>query len=338
MLQASKKEATLAVDLYNRASGDRSLEGFVVHMHLAWLYLLQARFVRDGIDYRYRKSNRVFERVDGEIKTWDLARCVREQYTNQSDPVRSNIEFFIRLRNKIEHRYERLLAVVVAGKTQAQMLNYEEALTTIFGSHQGLGEDLRFPVFVSTLTSDAVQALKRTHRQLPKRLVEFIREYDASMPEEVQRDPHYDFRVLLLPQTGPKSEADAAIRFVRADELTDKQRQALDIALTIVRTKKVPVQNLGRHKPSAVAESVEQTLGVRFDPATAHSRAWHHYNVRPEWGSDHPEETDATFCVFDPPHGDYLYTDAWIKKLIKELADPAVFEEVIGHPPVPLQP
>lgn len=165
MLQASKKEARLAVDLYNRASGDRSLEGFVVHMHLAWLYLLQARFVRDGTDYRYRKSKRVFERVDGEIKTWDLARCVREQYPSDSDPVRGNVEFFIR----------------------AQMLNYEEALTTSFGSSQGLGEDLRFPVFVSTPTSDAVQALKRTHRQLPKGLVNFIREYDASMPEEVQQ-------------------------------------------------------------------------------------------------------------------------------------------------------
>jgi hypothetical protein len=51
-LQASKNEACLAVDLYNRSSGKRSLEGFVVHKHLAWLYLLHARFEHDGVDFR----------------------------------------------------------------------------------------------------------------------------------------------------------------------------------------------------------------------------------------------------------------------------------------------
>ena len=74
VLQASKHEAALAVDLYNRSTAARSLEGFVVHMHLAWLYLLHARFVRDNVDFRYRKENGRFERVDGEIKTWELVR------------------------------------------------------------------------------------------------------------------------------------------------------------------------------------------------------------------------------------------------------------------------
>jgi hypothetical protein len=45
-LQASKSEACLAIDLYNRSSSERSLEGFIVHMNLAWLYLLHARFMR----------------------------------------------------------------------------------------------------------------------------------------------------------------------------------------------------------------------------------------------------------------------------------------------------
>ena len=39
--------------LYNDAADIRSFEGFVVHMHLAWLYLLYSEFTRDNIDYRY---------------------------------------------------------------------------------------------------------------------------------------------------------------------------------------------------------------------------------------------------------------------------------------------
>jgi Domain of unknown function (DUF3644) len=38
MVEASRDEASLAVRLYNDATDIRSFEGFVVHMHLAWLY------------------------------------------------------------------------------------------------------------------------------------------------------------------------------------------------------------------------------------------------------------------------------------------------------------
>jgi Domain of unknown function (DUF3644) len=102
MLHGSRREALLAVDLYNRAAAERSLEGFVVHMHMAWLYLHHARFLRDGVDYRYRHDNGRFVRVDGEIKTWELARCLREAFPTDSDPVRANVEFFIKVRNKID--------------------------------------------------------------------------------------------------------------------------------------------------------------------------------------------------------------------------------------------
>ncbi len=68
-------------------------------MHLAWLYLLHARFVRDEVDFRCRRDNGRVERVDGEIKTWELARCLRAAYPDERGTVRCNVEFFIRLRN-----------------------------------------------------------------------------------------------------------------------------------------------------------------------------------------------------------------------------------------------
>jgi len=37
MVDASRDEAQLAVRLYNDPAEARSFEGFVVHMHLAWL-------------------------------------------------------------------------------------------------------------------------------------------------------------------------------------------------------------------------------------------------------------------------------------------------------------
>lgn len=332
-LQASKNESLLAVDLYNRSAAERSLEGFVVHMHLAWLYLLHAAFRRNGLDYRYRKPNGHFERVDGEVKTWELRRCLAEAYPNQDDPVRCNLEFFIKIRNKIEHRWEEPLATIIAGKSQALVLNYEEALVARFGNREGLGEVLRFPVFMSSLTPDAVRVLKETHRKLPKKLTTFIREHDASLAEDVQSDWRYDFRVLLLPQTGPKTEADAVMRFVREDEMTQEQQEARDVVQTIVRTRSIAVQNKGKYKPTTVARMVQDELGVRVS-VTLHTRAWKHFGARPAQGAARPEATDERYCVWDEPHADYLYTDAWVKKLVRELRSPDGFEAVAGHPPV----
>jgi hypothetical protein len=97
MVEASRDEASLAVRLYNDATDIRSFEGFVVHMHLAWLYLLHSEFTRDNIDYRYwkRDNPRRLERIDGEPKQWELARSVRERWPDPRNPVRANLDFFI---------------------------------------------------------------------------------------------------------------------------------------------------------------------------------------------------------------------------------------------------
>lgn len=335
-LQGSKCEALLAVDLYNRAASERSLEGFVVHMHMAWLYLIHAKLTNDKIDFRYKKSNGRLERVDGDVKTWDLARCVVAAIPDNNDPVRCNVEFFIRLRNKIEHRHEKVLAAVLAGKVQAHVRNYEATLTDWFGAAEGIGDELRFPVFLSSLTPDAVDALKDAYRKLPKRISEFITEYDNALPDEVQGDTRYDFRVLLIPQTGPKSSADAVITFVHEDDLTDEQRKALEGLVTVTRERKRPVQNLGRYKAGQVAEKIEEALGVKFSASNHHARAWRHFRVRPPTGSARPERTDERYCVWDQPHGDYLYTEAWVKKLTKALKKPAKFEEIVGAAPMPV--
>src|SRR3954471_7740425 len=99
IVDASRDEAQLAVRLYNDPAETRSFEGFVVHMHLAWLYLLQAELTRDGVDFRYRRQDnpRLLERVDGEPKRWELARCVEHRWSEEKDPVRANLRFFVRL-------------------------------------------------------------------------------------------------------------------------------------------------------------------------------------------------------------------------------------------------
>jgi hypothetical protein len=126
------------------------------------------------------------------------------------------------------------------------------------------------------------------------------------------------------------------MRFVRLEDLPEEQRGQLEEVRTIIRDRHVPVSNIDRHRPGAVCSRVSETLGVRFTPSSDHVRAWKHYGVRPESGSADPTRTDSRYCVWDSAHGDYVYTDAWIRKLTTELADRAKFREVVGHDAIAL--
>jgi hypothetical protein len=44
--------------------------------------------------------------------------------------------------------------------------------------------------------------------------------------------------------------------------------------------------------------------------------------------------TDSKYCVYDAAHKDYLYTEAWVDKLAKNLADAQEFLTILGSVPV----
>jgi hypothetical protein len=325
----------LAVDLYNRPYGDRYLEAHVVHMHLAWLYLLHAKFEREGTDYEYRDGSGHFIRTkDGEIKRWELSECVRRWRPNESDPVRKNLEFFIGLRNRVEHQQTEAVEAVIAGRAQSNILNYEEALTTLFGDDEGLGKSLRLPLFLSTLTQDAGQAVKRARELLPATVRSYIEDFDNDLSNEILEHPRFDLRLLLVPKLGPKSEADAALEFLRWDELSDDDREKIkDLRNVIVREKQVSVQFKDCMIPSAVAAEVQAAIPFRFAASLHHARCWQYFKVRPPGGDTNPEHTDDKYCIYSVPTKTYVYTLAWVRKLIAELATPESFRAITGCEP-----
>jgi hypothetical protein len=164
MLAESQRHALKAVDEWNTSTGNYS--DFITQMHRAWHYLLHAVFRRDKVDYHYRdtKTGRYVE-VDGEPKAWDLERCLKQRYPKDNDPVRSNVELFVKLRNKVEHRYEHGLKIVTGGKAQALVINYENEVVQQFGPAFSMADKLRFPVFLQSLTS--AQDLRAAVAKLP---------------------------------------------------------------------------------------------------------------------------------------------------------------------------
>jgi hypothetical protein len=343
MLRAACDEACLATRLYNDPAEVRSFEGFVVHMHLAWLYLLHAKLTRDGIDIRYHEKNapRRLVKVDGEAKIWELSKCVQKRWPEDANPVRSNVEFFIALRNKIEHRYARVqdaLALAVSGYTQAHLLNFEDELTGAFGSQYSLAGRLRFPVFVGAFTPAGEQTLRELQAQLPAALRKFIASYHANLESATRDDPRFELRLRVSLELAPKDPNSTAIQFSRLDDMTDEERAAVEEmgrkGQVIVREQRRPVQHHGWFKPAKACAEVAKQIPFRFTMAQF-TWAWKALKVRPSGGALAPEKTDEKYCIYDDAHGDYLYSPRYIDKLVKLLTTEEGYRKTIGREPRP---
>lgn len=341
MLDASKSEAVLATKLYNEPEGPRSLEGFVVHMNLAWLYLCQAEWTKNKVDYRIPDPSRKgrYIKVDDEHKVRELGWFVKEKWDDNS-AIRANIEFFIRLRNKIEHRHNgdnKSLATVISGECHAFLLNYEEALVALGGQQQSLSHVLHFPVFIGGFTDKGKDALVKLTNHLPADLRTFLAEYDQALDESVSRDPRYCLRLSVYLEKGNR-KGDLSIQFFNPDDLSPDElavlEQVAQRGYVINRNKQIPVSNLENMKASRVVAKVAAAIPYTFK--------MHHFTAaykigkfRPPNNSSQPHETRSDFCIYDQPHNDYTYTPAYLKFLIKKCSTANGFLATTGIAAVP---
>jgi hypothetical protein len=329
LVRKARESALLALQLYNCPTTVFRTEGFSVLMVIAWTSLFHAVFERRQVFHFYTEPDGAPKLVDGDKKAWELSECMSQFWGGADHAVRKNLEFFIRLRNRIEHRFVPALDPHVAGECQSLLLNFDEMLVREFGSYYAIRESLAVPLQTANLRTEAQsEALRRLQARHFQDIRAFVDAYRDGLAPEIYSDPKYSFRVYLVPKTGNhRSSSDAAIEFIkwdpdRADELEGLQRQ-----IALVKERQVPVSNANLLNPTQVVEAVAARLGRRFT-THHHQLAWKRYRVRPS--KFDPNGCDTKFCVADPRHKDYGYTRAWVDLLVERLADQAEYEALLG--------
>lgn len=343
LLESSKAEALLAVRLFNDPAQSRSLEGFIVHMHIAWLYLFQAKWMKTGKEKEYlvRESDKPirYKKRDGEPMSQGLDWFVTKEYPGTNSPVRANIEFFIKLRNKIEHRHTGAnvaLGFLVGGECHSMLLNFEEALVAVGGQRESLAQTLRFPVFIGGFTEKGKGDLLKLTKTLPSDLRTFLADYDNSLDGVVAADPRYCMRLTVLLEAGNR-KGDVSMQFVRFADLSDDERATVEkIAgrgIVVQKNRRVPVSNADNLKPREVVNKVGAATPFVFN-MNHFIEAWKIGKFRPPSNAPDPAETRSDFCVYDKPHGDYTYTPAYLEYLIRECQTADGFRKITGKSPL----
>lgn len=112
---------------------------------MAWTSLFHAVFIRKKIKPIYKeKDGRYYKRVNGELSYWELQTCVKKYFADENNPIRKNTDFFIPLRNKIEHKFMPELDINIFGECESLLLNFDKILEKEFGEKYRLRETLSF--------------------------------------------------------------------------------------------------------------------------------------------------------------------------------------------------
>jgi hypothetical protein len=332
LIEKARETALLAVETYNRPTASFRSGAYVVLMIIAWTSLFHAMFLRNGSKPYYRKpGSRRYDRIDGEPRRWELKECLQQHYKANNPAARQNLEFFIGLRNKIEHRSLAQIDPEVFGECQAMLLNFESLLVSEFGDRYAIRGGLTFALQFSHVIpkSSSAPAAKATAGAF-KAIKQYVDAFRSSLSADVQNDLAYSFKVFLVPKIGNHASKDSvAVEWVKYDPSKPEEMRNYEKVVAMIKPKEVQIANLGLLKPTRVAQQVAAKLGKRFT-IYYHKLCYEHFKIRPPGGAPDPSACNPQFCVYDDLHKDYCYKPEWVEFLAQKLGDPALYENIIG--------
>ena len=317
ILEGSIDAALLAVEVYNKPRTTFRSQAYILLMIIAWTRLFHAYFNETiGNEYYYKEKNGRYKIIDGERKAWELKSCIKE-YGNLREPVKENLEFFIGLRNKIEHRNvtEREVDVLIFGECQSLLYNYENLLMDIFGEEYALNENLAFSLqFSSMRTDEQKQANRKVLSAEAREIKNYIDNYRTALVDDVYNAQEYSIKVIQIPKVSNTNRHDLAIEFVREDELDP---DTLDSITAIIKDKPTEAKNVGKLLAGKVLEKViERTANINFNHYD-HRCFYTIFSVRPPGKDPNPNKTNIKYCHYDEIHKDYIYQDSWVDFIVK---------------------
>ena len=335
LLNKARESALLAVETYNRPGTVFRSRAYIVLMQIAWTSLFLAIFHRQGMKPYYRKKNsRRFEKVDGERKAWDLTECIRQYWKDHDNAVAQNLRFFIRLRNKIEHRELPELDIEIFGECQSLLFNFEDVIEREFGAKHALNESLAISLQFSRMrNAEKNKSIREMMKPTGGSVADFIQQFRSALSDDIFGDMDYSYRVFLLPNIGSHRSRDSvAIEFVPYDPFDPEDMARYEKMTALLKEKHVPVVNPGKFRPSDAAKRVAEALAPQKKFGTGyHTKCWRYFEVRPPTNSDSPAQCKTEFCQYDQVHRDYVYTENWVQFLVDQLKDDKKYRRIVGR-------
>ncbi|STX41136.1 Protein of uncharacterised function (DUF3644) [Legionella donaldsonii] len=324
ILESSIDSALLAVEIYNKPRATFRTQAYIALMIMAWTRLFHCYFYSRIGDKFYLKDpkNKRYIKIDGERRAWSLSDCMKE-YGKLREDVRANLNLFIPLRNKIEHRHinKHEFDVILFGECQAFLFNYETQLIEWFGAKYALNENIVFSLQFSQLRQEEQKKANKSNLSSDLQDIKnYIDCYRSALPDDVFSSSCYSIKLINIPKISNTNRNDIAIEFIKWDSLTEEERSSITKITSITKDRIIhrDVINDDGVKPSAILQLVKKGCGVNLSHCD-HKCLYICFSIRPRSKSSDPSNTNPEYCLYDSLHKDYVYKIAWAEKLIEIL-------------------
>lgn len=336
LLESSIDCALLAVEIYNKPRAPFKVECFITQMIMSWTRLLHAHFNHTiGETYFYKETNGRYKIIDGDKKAWELKTSI-QKYGKLTDGVKCNLDFFIKLRNKIEHRSisKDEIGLMIFGECQSLLYNYENELIKLFGPEYAINESLAYSLqFSRVRTAKQIESNKQLLSTEIRQVKDFIDKYRSNIQDNVFNTQEFSIKLIQLPKLANTNRNDLAIEFVNWNSISeeDKENYAKVTALIKDKVQKTEVINPAKLKPGAVVNTIAESYpGASFNHFD-HKCLLYIFSIKPtkEDGSEiDPFETNTKYCHYDEAHADYLFKDEWCQFLISNITSGLLTKEL----------
>jgi hypothetical protein len=299
-LVRAREAMILAVELFNTPRVAFKAGVFSMLANVAWTYLLHEFYESKGVPLINEQGFSLL-----------LSQMLGRDDCPLSKPCKQNLAALKEIRDVVEHRTIGPFDLKWLPLFQSTCLNFEKALTELFGQRLSLGRELGFSLQFAKLTTEAIATLQSFN--LPEHIVALDASVAAKLEAGDEDNLEYQFKVIYTLTNASKSKAH--FQFVQPDSAEGKEIQNVLI-------KYKPADDIWPFKPSDVVKSVAAASNRNFTLDT-HQRAWKMYKARPKTGAIDPTATEEKFCLYHAPYKSYTYSQAWVAMLIGQIDDDA---------------
>jgi len=331
-LQHARAAALSALRIWNDPVATFRTGSFSLHLVTAWNSLAIAVLQKTGGEWRELSAEGLPTDIGGLEKARGTSDLIADAFPGpENHGLRSNVEFWISLRNAVAHRHMPALDSIVIPYAQSALLNFEEQLSEVFGDEFQLAGALSVPLQLSGFRDPGVlNSVKALQRSLPLDVQAFLGQVAAGDPE-LLRDPTFMLRVAFIPAVPSSGRSpDAVAYFARPGEVPEELAGALDQYVVLPKVIRPPRPNL---IATQVVHEVQPRIPYRFT-ISMHTQATYRLGVRSRPADGGPDEVDARYCEYVSSVKRHLYNRDWVERLVNELSDAETFERATGWAPV----
>ena len=297
-LVRAREAMILAVELFNTPRIAFKAGVFSMLTNVAWTYLMHEYYEAKGVPI-----------INDEGFSLPLSQMVGRDDCPLSKACKQNILALKEIRDVVEHRTIGPFDMKWLPLFQSTCLNFERALTELFGARLTLGRDLGFALQFAKLSIEEIAALQ--DYELPEHIATLDASLAANLEEGDADNLEYQFKVVYTLTNA--SKAKSHFQFVQPDSA-----EGMEIQNVLIKYK--AADDIWPLKPGEVVTLVAQASGRKFT-SDKHQRAWKMYKARPKTGAVDPAATNKSYSVYHPPYKSYTYSRQWVDFLIDQIAD-----------------